>query len=142
MQVNCATLGEHLLESELFGHVRGRVHRRDQGQAGLLRAGRAAARCSSTRSARCAGRCRSKLLRVLQERTFERVGGDADDPVDARIIAATNRDLEHVVEEKRFREDLYYRLNVIELQVPALRDRPGEILKLARTLRGAGCPDA
>ena len=73
----------------------------------------------------------SKLLYFLQEKTFERVGGAATIKVDVRIIAATNQDLEQLVQQKRFREDLYYRLNVIEIHVPALRDRPAEIPKLA-----------
>ena len=73
----------------------------------------------------------AKLLRFLQERTFERVGGAATIEIDARIIAATNQNLEQFVREKRFREDLYYRLNVIEIRVPPLRDRPGEITPLA-----------
>jgi len=73
----------------------------------------------------------SKLLRFLQEKTFERVGGSVTIQVDTRIIAATNQNLERLVQEKRFREDLYYRLNVIEIQVPALRERPAEIPRLA-----------
>jgi NtrC-family two-component system response regulator AlgB len=72
-----------------------------------------------------------KLLRFLQEKTFERVGGAETIEINARIIAATNQNLEQFVREKRFREDLYYRLNVIEIRVPPLRDRPGEIVPLA-----------
>ncbi|HKD66368.1 MAG TPA: sigma 54-interacting transcriptional regulator, partial [Candidatus Binataceae bacterium] len=73
----------------------------------------------------------AKLLRFLQEKTFERVGGSETLQIDARIIAATNQDLEQLVKEKRLREDLYYRLNVIELRLPPLRDRPAEISVLA-----------
>ena len=76
-------------------------------------------------------RLQVKLLRFLQEKTFERVGGADTIEINARIIAATNQNLEQFVREKRFREDLYYRLNVIEIRVPSLRDRPGEIVPLA-----------
>ena len=130
VRLHCAALSESLLESELFGHERGaftgafarregRFKQADGGTLFLDEIGEVPAAVQV------------KLLRFLQERTFERVGGAQTIKVDARIIAATNQHLDQLVKEKRFREDLYYRLNVIELQVPALRDRPGEILKLA-----------
>jgi NtrC-family two-component system response regulator AlgB len=75
-----------------------------------------------------------KLLRVLQEKEFKRVGGTEDIHVDVRIIAATNKDLEEAVREKRFREDLYYRLNVIQIVIPPLRERPEDVEALAKTM--------
>ena len=130
VEVACTTLSEHLLESELFGHVRGsftgaikdkpgRLEASDRGTVLLDEIGD----LTST--------VQTKLLRFLQDKTFERVGGAQTLKIDARIIAATNQNLEQLVGQKKFREDLYYRLNVIELQMPALRERPGEILPLA-----------
>ena len=91
---------------------------------------RTAARCSSTRSARCASTCRRKLLRALQEREIERLGGLRPVPVDVRVLAATNVNLRQAVRERAFREDLYYRLNVVPIQVPAA----------ARAARGHSVP--
>lgn len=130
VQVACTTLSEHLLESELFGHVRGSFTGAIKDKPGRLEAAEGGT-VLLDEIGDLTPVVQSKLLRFLQERTFERVGGAQTIKVDARIIAATNQHLEQLVKEKRFREDLYYRLNVIELQVPALRDRPGEILKLA-----------
>jgi two-component system, NtrC family, response regulator AlgB len=128
--VACTTLSEHLLESELFGHVRGSFTGAIKDKPGRLEAAEGGT-VLLDEIGDLTPVVQSKLLRFLQERTFERVGGAQTIKVDARIIAATNQHLEQLVKEKRFREDLYYRLNVIELQVPALRERPGEILKLA-----------
>ena len=130
VKVNCAALPESLVEAELFGHERGAF-------TGALRAARGAsssrtaARSSSTRSARCPLATQAKLLRVLQEREFERVGGTETLRVDVRLIAATNRDLERAMAEGTFREDLYYRLNVFTICVPPLRERKPDILLLA-----------
>ena len=134
VQVACTTLSEHLLESELFGHVRGSFTGAIKDKPGRLEAAEGGT-VLLDEIGDLTPVVQSKLLRFLQERTFERVGGAQTIKVDARIIAATNQHLEQLVKEKRFREDLYYRLNVIELQVPALRDRPGEILKLAEHFR-------
>src|SRR5215469_13571891 len=128
--VNCTTLSEHLLESELFGHVKGSFTGAIKDKPGRLEAAEGGT-VLLDEIGDLTPNVQSKLLRFLHERTFERVGGSQTIKVDARIIAATNQHLEQLVKEKRFREDLYYRLNVIELHVPALRDRPGEILKLA-----------
>jgi two-component system, NtrC family, response regulator AlgB len=131
--VNCTTLSEHLLESELFGHVRGaftgavkdkpgRIEAADKGAVFLDEIG------DLTPS------LQTKFLRFVQEQSFERVGGDQTLQVDVRIIAATNRDLPTEVAEHRFREDLYYRLNVIALRMIPLRERPEDILPLANRL--------
>ena len=130
VQVACTTLSEHLLESELFGHVRGAFTGAIKDKPGRLEAAEGGS-VLLDEIGDLSPAVQSKLLRFLQEKTFERVGGANTITVDVRIIAATNQDLEQLVHQKRFREDLYYRLNVIELHVPALRDRPGEIPRLA-----------
>src|SRR3954462_11408290 len=124
--VNCAALPENLLESELFGHERGaftsaesrrkgRFELADKGTIFLDEIGDISAAMQA------------KLLRVLQEKRFERVGGHESLEVDVRVVAATNKNLEKEVKETRFREDLYYRLNVIKIDVPPLRERPEDI---------------
>jgi NtrC-family two-component system response regulator AlgB len=130
VQVACTTLSEHLLESELFGHVRGAFTGAIKDKPGRLEAA-AGGSVLLDEIGDLSPAVQSKLLYFLQEKTFERVGGTATIRVDVRIIAATNQNLEQLVQQKRFREDLYYRLNVIEIHVPALRDRPAEIARLA-----------
>ena len=130
VQVACTTLSEHLLESELFGHVRGAFTGAIKDKPGRLEAAEGGS-VLLDEIGDLSPVVQSKLLRFLQEKTFERVGGAHTITVNVRIIAATNQDLEQLVHQKRFREDLYYRLNVIELHVPPLRDRPGEIPRLA-----------
>ena len=126
ISVNCAALPETLLESELFGHERGAFT-----GATALRKGRFELADSGTLFLDEIGDIplllQSKLLRVLQERSFERVGGDRSINVDVRIITATNRDLKNEVDEGRFREDLYYRLNVLHIHMPPLRERADDI---------------
>ena len=128
--VNCASLAETLLESELFGHERGsftgadrrRIGRFEQAHEGTLFLDEVAEIPLGTQV---------KLLNVLQDRRFERVGGNESIKVDVRIVAATNRDLASYVAEGKFREDLYYRLNVVHAEMPPLRMRGGDILILA-----------
>ncbi len=130
VKLHCAALAETLLESELFGHERGaytgadrrREGRFEQADGGTLFLDEIGEITASTQV---------KLLRVLQEREFERVGGNQTLGVDVRVIAATNRDLRQLVAEGKFREDLYYRLNVINIQMPPLRRRPSDIPALA-----------
>jgi NtrC-family two-component system response regulator AlgB len=130
VEVACTTLSEHLLESELFGHVRGSFTGAFKDKPGRLEAADGGS-VFLDEIGDLPLLLQVKLLRFLQEKTFERVGGADTIQIDARIIAATNQNLEQFVREKRFREDLYYRLNVIEIRVPSLRDRPGEIVPLA-----------
>ena len=124
--VNCSALAESLLESELFGHEKGSftdAHTTRKGRFELSHKGT----IFLDEIGEMAPSIQAKLLRVLQERKFERVGGNATIEVDVRIIAATNRDLKQEVMENRFREDLYYRLNVVHIPVPPLRERTDDI---------------
>ncbi len=131
IKVACASLPETLLESELFGHEKGSF-------TGALytRAGRFEAADGGTLFLDEIGDIspvvQVKLLRFLEEREFERVGGNRTFKVDVRIVVATHRDLEKKVQEGTFREDLYYRLNVVEIHIPALRERAGDIPLLAQ----------
>ena len=137
VSVACTTLSEHLLESELFGHVRGAFTGAIKDKPGRLEAAeRGTVFLDEIGDLSLA--LQAKLLRFLQEKTFERVGGSETLQIDARIIAATNQDLEQLVKEKRLREDLYYRLNVIELRLPSLRERPAEIPGLDRDVHRSG----
>jgi DNA-binding NtrC family response regulator len=130
VRVNCATLPETLIESELFGHERGaftgaeklRIGRFEQGNGGTVFLDEITDVSLQTQA---------KLLRVLQEHELERLGSNRTLRVDVRIIAATNRDLTKEIAEGRFREDLYYRLNVMSIKIPPLRDREGDIELLA-----------
>jgi two-component system, NtrC family, response regulator AtoC len=128
--VNCAALTESLLESELFGHEKGSF----TGAVGQRRGRFELAHGGSLfldEVGEMTHSLQSKLLRVLQEGTFERVGGTKTVTVDVRVIAATNRDLQRLVAERVFREDLYYRLSVFPIVLPPLRERPADILPLA-----------
>src|SRR6187549_1086080 len=126
VKVNCAALQENLLESELFGHEKGaftsadkqRIGRFEQADGGTLFLDEVGDMSPSTQA---------KILRVLQEHEFERLGGTRTLRVDVRIIAATNRNLTQMVQEGRFREDLFYRLNVVSVETPPLRDRKEDI---------------
>ena len=128
--INCAALTETLLESELFGHERGAFS-----GAVALKKGRLEIADTGTvfldEIGEMPAAMQSKLLRVLQLREFERVGGTRTIKVDIRLVAATNRDLAAEARAGRFREDLYFRLNVVTIQMPALRDRPSDIPALA-----------
>jgi DNA-binding NtrC family response regulator len=124
--VNCAALPETLLESELFGHERGAftsAESRRKGRFELADKGT----IFLDEIGDISQAMQAKLLRVLQEKRFERVGGHESLEVDVRVVAATNRNIEKEVREGRFREDLYYRLNVIKIDLPPLRDRPEDI---------------
>ena len=130
VKVNCAALQENLLESELFGHEKGaftgadrqRIGRFEQADGGSLFLDEIGDMSASTQA---------KILRVLQEHEFERLGGTRTIKVDVRLIAATNRDLPAMVSLGAFREDLYYRLNVVTIEMPPLRERKEDIIPLA-----------
>jgi two-component system response regulator PilR (NtrC family) len=129
--VNCGAIPENLLESELFGHVKGAFTGAVQNKAGLFEVAESGT-VFLDEIGELSLPLQVKLLRVIQERVFRRVGGTSDIKFGARIIAATNRQLEGEVSAGRFREDLYYRLNVIEIPVPPLRTRKDDIPLLIR----------
>ncbi|OGW36890.1 MAG: hypothetical protein A2010_12825 [Nitrospirae bacterium GWD2_57_9] len=129
--VNCAALNENLLESELFGYMRGAFTGATMDRKGLFAAAdRGTIFLDEVET--MSKNLQVKLLRVLQDMTFFPVGSTSPVTVDVRVIAATNRDLTEAIKEKRFREDLYYRLNVIRIDLPSLRDRAEDIPLLAR----------
>jgi len=130
ISVNCAAIPDNLLESELFGHEKGaftgavarRIGKFEEANGGTL---------LLDEISEMDGRLQAKLLRALQEREIDRVGGAKPVKVDIRVLATSNRDLAQAVKDGTFREDLLYRLNVVNLRLPPLRDRPGDILALA-----------
>jgi len=130
ISVNCAAIPENLLESELFGHEKGaftgavarRIGKFEEANGGTL---------LLDEISEMDARLQAKLLRAIQEREIDRVGGAKPVKVDIRILATSNRDLAQAVKEGTFREDLLYRLNVVNLKLPALRERPGDIIALA-----------
>ena len=128
--VNCAALSESLLESELFGHEKGAFTGATGRREGKFEASSGGTLFLDEIGDTTPG-FQKKLLRVLQEHRFERVGGNQTIEIDLRCVAATNRDLKKLVAEGSFREDLYYRLNVIALELPPLRERAGDIERLA-----------
>ena len=144
IKLNCAALPENLVESELFGHEKGSftgATNKREGRFELAHGGTIFLDEISELSLPL----QSKLLRVLQEREFERVGGNRTIKVDVRVVAATNRKLDQSVEKNEFRQDLYFRLNVVPVHVPALRERDGDVPLLAeafcqRFIRNHGVP--
>jgi two-component system, NtrC family, response regulator len=136
--VDCGSIPHDLLESELFGHEKGSFTGAYARQIGKLE--RASAGTVVLDEVSCLPLLlQVKMLRFLQERTVERIGGNHEIPVDARVIAISNTDLESLVKNGVFREDLFYRLNVIPLKVPPLRERPEDIVALARVYLGMYC---
>jgi DNA-binding NtrC family response regulator len=131
ISINCAAIPEHLLESELFGHEKGaftgavarRVGKFEEATGGTL---------LLDEISEMDVRLQSKLLRAIQERVIDRVGGTRPVPVDIRILATSNRNLADAVREGSFREDLLFRLNVVNLKIPPLRDRPADVIELAQ----------
>ena len=129
MNITCSALPEALLESELFGHERGAFTGADRQKRGLLESADGGT-VFLDEIGEMMPMLQAKLLRFLEERAFKRVGGTTDIRVQVRVIAATNRELEDEVKRGRFREDLYYRLNVMPIAMPALRQRPDDIPRL------------
>src|SRR5881398_2259071 len=131
ISINCAAIPEHLLESELFGHEKGaftgavarRIGKSEEATGGTL---------LLDEISEMDPRLQAKLLRALQERVIDRVGGTKPVPVDIRVIATSNRNLVEAVKAGTFREDLLYRLNVVNLKIPPLRERPADVLELAQ----------
>ena len=133
--INCAAISESLLESELFGHEKGAFTGATQTKPGLLEAAAGGTVFLDEIGDMPTG-LQTKLLRALENREVTRVGAVASRPIDVRFMAATNHDLESAVEAKKFRQDLYFRLNGISLTIPALRDRPEEIEPLVKRFIG------
>ena len=130
VSINCGALPDELLESELFGHMKGSFTGATAAKPGLFEAAHGGT-IFLDEIGETTPSMQVKLLRVLQERNIRRVGGTEEIPVDVRVITATNQDLEQMVQEKTFREDLYYRINVIAIKMPLLRERREDIQSLA-----------
>ncbi len=130
VNITCSALPEHLLESELFGHERGAFTDARQQKRGLFETADGGT-VFLDEIGEMTPALQAKLLRVLEEKTFKRVGGLQDIRVDVRVIAATHRDLEQGVKDGKFREDLFYRLQVMPIHLPPLRDRKGDVPLLA-----------
>ncbi|MCD6379111.1 sigma-54-dependent Fis family transcriptional regulator [bacterium] len=130
VRINCAAIPEGILESELFGHEKGSFTSADKWHPGKFEQANEGTLLLDE-IAEIPLHIQAKLLRVLQEREINRVGGNDSIPVDVRIISTTNKNLLHEIKEGKFREDLYYRLNVVNVKIPPLRERREDILKLA-----------
>ncbi|HEX3774284.1 MAG TPA: sigma-54 dependent transcriptional regulator [Polyangiaceae bacterium] len=129
--INCAAMPEQLLESELFGHTKGAFTDARTARPGLFVQAKGGTIFLDEIGDMPLG-LQPKLLRALQERTVRPVGGDHETLIDVRVVAASNRDLETAIEERKFREDLYYRINVIHVELPPLRARGADVLLLAQ----------
>jgi DNA-binding NtrC family response regulator len=138
--INCTAMPEGLLESELFGHVRGAFTGAHTTKKGLFEEAQGGTLFLDEIGDMALG-LQGKLLRVLQDREIRPVGGNRSVRVDVRILAATNRDLKQEIEEGRFRQDLFYRLNVIPIHIPPLRERPEDIALLAEHFVRKHSPD-
>ena len=130
VELNCSAIPEQLLESELYGHEKGAFTDAKRFRKGLFELADGGTLFLDEIGEMTAG-LQAKLLHVLETRTFRRVGGSTDITVDVRVVAATHRDLKKAVAEGRFREDLYFRLNVVPIHVPSLRERPEDVEALA-----------
>jgi len=137
---NCGAIPEPLLESALFGHVRGAFTGADRPRAGLFEVAHGGTLFLDEIGEMSLG-MQTKLLRVLEDGQVRPVGGERSRKVDVRVIAATNKDLTEMVKQKAFREDLFYRLDIISIRVPSLRDRPDDIPLLVRHLLDKYAPD-
>lgn len=131
--INCAAIPENMLEAALFGYEKGAYTGAYQAHAGKFEQAQGGTLLLDEISEMAPG-LQAKLLRVVQEREVERLGGAGTIPLDVRVLASTNRNLREEVANGRFREDLFYRLNVFPLHMPPLRERPGDVLPLARCL--------
>jgi two-component system, NtrC family, response regulator AlgB len=145
--VNCPTLSEELLASELFGHVKGAFTGAVKDQAGRVESAEGGT-LFLDEIGEIAPSLQAKLLRFLQEKQFERLGENRTRQADVRVVAATNRDLEKDIQDGRFRQDLFFRINVVEVRVPPLRERQEDILPLSERFlaffarsSGRHCPE-
>ncbi len=135
IDINCSAIPPQLLESELFGYQKGAFTGADRSKAGLIEeANRGTLFLDEIADLDFS--LQAKLLRVLEQRVLRRIGSTQNIPVDLRVIAATNQNLKQLIEEGKFREDLYYRLNIVQVELPALRDRGDDIVLLARHFIG------
>ncbi len=141
VKLNCAAMSEHLLESELFGHMRGAFTGAATDKPGLFEAADGGT-LFLDEVAEMSPALQSKLLRVVEQRTIRRLGATTETPVDCRLVAATHRDLREQVEAGAFREDLYYRLGAVVLEIPPLRRRQAEIPLLVEQFVVESCDDA
>lgn len=139
--INCASLSEDILENELFGHERGAFTSANEAKAGVFELA-AGGTLFLDEVGEMGLRCQAKLLRVIERKEFRRVGGTKKVKVDLRIIAATNRDLPAAVASRSFREDLYYRLSVVSLRIPPLRERREVIPDMAKSFLAEFAPRA
>jgi transcriptional regulator with PAS, ATPase and Fis domain len=138
VELHCGSLPESLLESELFGYEPGAFTDAKRQKPGLFEEGQGGT-VFLDEIGELTPSVQMKLLKVLEQKTLRRLGGTREIPLNVRIVAATHRDLEKEVKEGRFRADLYYRLNVVPLTIPALRDRPGDVVQLANFFLQESC---